>query len=238
LLNPQQLIFDWTPPVVPAFDNFLAGQNAEVVAHLREFAAGSLAATSLLLWGAAGSGRTHLLNAAVNGTRAGGRAAFVIAADAIPQQAEPGALYALDDVDRLPADAQGDLFTLYNACRDSHARLLLTSSVPAARAPLRDDLRTRIGSGLILEVRPLADADKPAALAAHAREQGFRLGADVIAFLLTHARRDMGTLVEYLRALDRYSLATKRPVTVPLVKELLVSSTQREIPFQSGSDPN
>ena len=207
--------------MVPAFDNFLPGENAEVVAHLRRYVPGELSSPSLLLWGASGSGRTHLLQASVLAARAQGRSAESIGGDAIPFDAEAGALYALDDVDHLPTDAQGRLFTFYNACRAAGAQLLLAAALPAARLPLRDDLRTRVGAGLILEVRPLADVDKPAALAAYAREQGFDLGADVIAYLLTRGRRDMGALIANLRALDRYSMAMKRPVTVPLVRELL-----------------
>ncbi len=93
--------------------------------------------------------------------------------------------------------------------------------VPPARLPLRDDLRTRLGWGLVYEVVPLADADKPAALAAYARARGFALSADVIAYLLAHGRRDMPTLVATLAALDRHSLATKRPITVPPAGEWL-----------------
>lgn len=223
MVTPQQLILDWATPAVPAFDNFLAGDNAEVVAHVRRFVAGSIEAVSLLVWGAPGSGRTHLLRAAIDAAAGAGRPARTLAPDAIPAAAEPRALYALDDVDQLGPAAQGALFTFYNACRDVGAQLLLSASVPAARTALRDDLRTRIGAGLILEVRPLADDDKPAALAAYAQEQGFRLGSEVIGFLLTRGRRDMGALLANLRALDRYSLATKRPVTVPLVKELLAT---------------
>jgi DnaA family protein len=59
------------------------------------------------------------------------------------------------------------------------------------------------------------------ALAAYARERGFALGDDVIAYLLAHGRRDMRALVATLAALDRLSLAQKRPVTVPLVREWL-----------------
>jgi DnaA family protein len=40
-------------------------------------------------------------------------------------------------------------------------------------------------------------------------------------FLLTRARRDLPTLLATLDALDRYSLETRRPVTVPLARELL-----------------
>lgn len=226
---PQQLILEWARDVAPAFDNFLAGSNAEAIAHLRALAAGRLADTSVLLWGAPGSGKSHLLAAALDAARAGGRTAAIMRMEdleAVERVAEPacveaGALYGIDDVDRLPAAAQGRLFTLYNTCRDQGAQLLLTARVPVAQAPLRDDLRTRIGCGLVMEIKPLTDNDKPAALLAYAREQGFRLTIEVIDFLLTRGRRDMGTLLSTLRALDDYSLSTKRAVTISLVKELL-----------------
>ena len=219
---PRQLILDWSREAAPAFDNFLPGGNGEVLAHLRSLAAGAMAETSVLIWGAPGSGKSHLLQAALAAARAVGRPAAEVRIEEEELPAVmPGALYAIDAVDLLSAPAQGRLFTLYNACRDAGAQLLLAARVPPAAAPLRDDLRTRLGWGLVLELRPLGDADKPAALAAYAREQGFRLTGEVIDFLLTRGRRDMGALLSTLRALDRYSLSTKRPVTIPLVKELL-----------------
>jgi DnaA family protein len=221
-LMPRQLIFEWAREAAPAFDNFLVGSNGEVVTHLRALAAGKLVDTSVLVWGAPGSGKSHLLAAVLAQARAGGRPAFAVDAEMEqPVSVVAGALYAIDDVDELSEAAQGRLFTLYNASRDGQAQLLLSARVPSARAPLRDDLRTRVGWGLVLELKPLTDADKPAALAAYAREQGFRLTNEVIDFLLTRGRRDMGALLSMLRALDRYSLSTKRPVTIPLVKELL-----------------
>lgn len=219
---PQQLILEWKRELAPALDNFLVGGNGEVVAHLRALAAGELKDTSVLVWGAPGSGKSHLMAAVLAQARAGDRLAVALDVEGEqPDNVAAGALYAIDDLDTLSATAQGRLFTLYNACRDAGAQLLVTARVPSAQAPLRDDLRTRLGSGLVLELKPLTDADKPAALAAYAREQGFRLSNEVIDFLLTRGRRDMGALLSTLRALDRYSLSTKRPVTIPLVKELL-----------------
>jgi DnaA family protein len=98
---------------------------------------------------------------------------------------------------------------------------LAASHVPPMALPLRDDLRTRLALGLVLEIQPLADADKPAALAAYARERGFHLSDDVIVYLLAHGRRDMTSLVATLAALDRRSLAMKRNVTVPLLRDWL-----------------
>lgn len=215
---PRQLIFELAGDAAPSFDNFLVGQNAELVAHLRALAANTLAERAVVVWGATGSGKSHLLAAAVASFTG---PAHRVRHAAPPTQVDAAALYAVDDVDTADAGDQANLFTLYNACRECGARLLMTAGTPPLQTRLRDDLRTRIGWGLVLELKPLADADKPAALAAYAEQHGFRLGNEVIAFLLSHVRRDMATLMSTLRALDRYSLSTKRPVTVPLVRELL-----------------
>ena len=80
---------------------------------------------------------------------------------------------------------------------------------------------TRLATGLTYRVAPLTDAEKHSALKAHARVRGFRMGEDVTSYLLTHARRDMGSLMAALDALDRYSLETGRPITVPLLKSAI-----------------
>jgi DnaA family protein len=113
------------------------------------------------------------------------------------------------------------LFTLLNALAASGGQWVACAQAPPARLALRDDLRTRLALGLVLEVMPLADADKPLALETYARERGFRLSADVIAYLLAHGRRDMPSLVTTLAALDRHSLATQRSVTIPLLRDWL-----------------
>lgn len=218
----QQLIFDLAAPVAPTFASFVAGPNAEAVAVLARAAAGQVAETAILVWGPPGAGRTHLLRAAVAAAAPGRSAAFhADPATAPAEPPAPGALVAVDDVDGADPAAQARLFTLFNGLQASGGQLVAAAAGPPARLPLRDDLRTRLGWGLVYEVAPLTDADKPAALARFARERGFRLGDDVIAYLLVHGRRDMGALVATLTALDRYALAGKRQVTVPLLREWL-----------------
>ena len=85
----------------------------------------------------------------------------------------------------------------------------------------RRDLATRLATGLTYRVLGLTDEEKRAALAAHARSRGFALADEVSAYLLNHARRDMGSLMAALDSLDRYSLETGRAITVPLLKAAL-----------------
>ena len=150
----------------------------------------------------------------------GDRSSFARTPTSLPSDPPaPSALVLVDAVDRADAAAQGRLFTLYNALKATGGTLVATAEMPPARMPLRDDVRSRLGWGLVYEVLPLADDAKPAALASYARSRGFALGDDVIAYLLAHGRRDMTSLMTTLAALDRHSLASKRPITTPLLRE-------------------
>jgi DnaA family protein len=86
---------------------------------------------------------------------------------------------------------------------------------------LRDDVRTRLGAGLVFQLRLLSDEEKAEALSGHASGRGFTLPTELIQYLLHHGRRDLPSLMAVVDALDEYSLQTKRPVTLPLLREVL-----------------
>lgn len=218
----EQLTFELAAFEPPTFANFVTGPNALAVAHLGQAARGELRETGFIVWGAPGSGRTHLLRAAV-GEALGRRPALYCAdpTEAPTEPPGPEALVAVDDIDAADAAAQGRLFTLFNRLQETAGQLLAAAAAPPGRLTLRDDLRTRLGWGLVFELVPLADADKPEALSRYAEERGLRLSPEVIGYLLAHGRRDMKTLVATLAALDRHSLAVRRPITVPLLRDWL-----------------
>ena len=194
----RQLLLDFTRAPAPTFENFVHGGNAELFHALESAARGELAERVLYMWGETGAGKTHLARAFERAVQGRGR------------------YRVIDDVERLDDAAQACLF---NDVLDRAFDFLLVTATAAPRdVPIRRDLATRLATGLTYRVVPLTDGEKSAALAAHARTRGFALSEDVAAYLLTHARRDMGSLMATLDALDRYSLETGRPVTVPLLK--------------------
>ena len=128
---------------------------------------------------------------------------------------------AADDVQHLDMVGQIALFDLFNRFRSSGGTLLAAGDRPPAELPLREDLRTRLGSGLVLRLQPLSDEEKAAALSEHAHQRGFRIAPELIEYVLHHVKRDMGTQMAVVAELDRVSLERKRPITLPLVREVL-----------------
>jgi DnaA family protein len=183
------------------------------------------------VWGGPGSGRSHLLKGTVAALQREGAAATYVACTGgirLASGLERVDCVALDDVDRLDDEGQVAVFDLYNALRERGGALLASAAVPPAQLTLREDLATRLAWGLVYQVHALSDEAKVQALADHAASRGFQLAPEVSEFLLTRARRDLPTLLATLEALDRYSLETRRPVTVPLARELLHSAGRQD----------
>jgi len=224
----EQLTFELAPVEAPSLANFVPGANAELLARLADLVGPSPGAdTCVVIWGAAGSGKTHLLRACVTAAAASGRAALYSAGELADDAAQRlhGALIAIDDVDRTSPASQGTLFTLYNLLATRGNQLVVGASMPPARMPIREDLRTRLGQGLVYEVVALSDREKADAMARFAASRGFALSTEVIDYLLARGRRDLTSLLASLASLDRHSLAQRRPITVPLVREWLAQNS-------------
>ena len=223
----KQLTLDIRPDTPPTLENFVAGANVELISMLSLLAssttAAQLPARHIYVWGTAGSGRSHLLRATVAMARGSGRKTHLFAAaqvdDALPDT--PNALVAVDDVEQLSPEAQIALFNAFNRSRNSGQSLLLSGPTAPLGLVLREDLRTRIGQSLIYEVRPLNDEARATILATQAERRGLRLADEVADFLLRHGRRDLSSLLAVLDALDAASLERKRPITLPLLREMM-----------------
>lgn len=221
----SQLLLDIAPDSQPTLDNFVAGRNLELLSALRHALAGSSSERTFYLWGEQGSGKSHLLQACV---RAAQQSA-VYAQGSVPQFAE---VVAVDDVEQLDEAAQIELFDLYNRMRDNGGMLLVSGGCAPLHLKLRDDLRTRLGWGLVYQVHGLSDEEKAQALAQHAQSRGFALPPEVTQYLLRHGRRDLPSLMAALDALDEHSLRLHRAPSVPLLKEVLDGQPEAKL---SGS---
>ena len=213
----SQLLLDIVPGWQPTLDNFVTGRNLELLSVLRHALAGGSSERSFYLWGETGSGRSHLLQACVRAAL-DARHSANYAQGSVPQPAEA---VAVDDAECLEDAAQIELFNIYNRMRDSGGLLLVSGTQAPLHLTLRDDLRTRLGWGLVYQVHGLSDEEKKQALMQHAQSRGFALPPEVTQYLLRHGRRDLPSLMAALDALDEYSLRLHRAPSVPLLKEIL-----------------
>lgn len=183
---------------MPSLHNFVIGKNEEALASLQDTLNGNPSNRFIYLWGGEGSGKTHLLLAA-----------------------QTLGAHIADDVHTLNETAQIALFDTYNHIK-ADGGILITAGLHApSQMGLRADLATRLAWGLVYQLHPLSDDEKAQALQAHAKERGIKLPDEVIAYCLRYLRRDLPTLMAVLDALDEWSLVTKKPVTVPMLKKLL-----------------
>jgi DnaA family protein len=218
----QQLVLELAPPAAPTLENFFSGPNEAVVAALRDALANGEGERVVYLFGEPGSGKTHLLRAAVREAETLGQTALYVGAPHTALTALPDCdVLAVDDIERLDIVSQLALFDAFNVLRAGRGRMFGAGTQPAAELLLREDLRTRLGSGLSLRLAPLNDEEKAAALTWHAARRGLRLAPEIVVYVFTHFSRDMGTQIAVLDALDRHSLEHKRPVTLPLLREAL-----------------
>ena len=220
-----QIPLDFFVAETPDFNNFVVGTNQELVTRLRAITLPRSAndPAAICLWGGPRCGKTHLLSALV-GARA--RDALMLRSDDV-FPADPfidARLLCVDDADALAAEQQAWLFTAFNHVAQNGGVTVVSGSTPPGTWSVRDDIRTRLGSGLIFENVPIPQDDLPPALSDYAQRRGWRLSEDVLTYLLSHSRRDISSLCQTLVGLDRLSLALKRPITVPLVRAFLLES--------------
>ena len=201
----QQLLLDLLPPPAPTFDNFVIGQNGEAYGALHDWLDDPAGPTCFLLWGERNCGRKHLLASAKV---------------ALPN------IFCKWDIETLDDARQIALFNTFNSQKLAGGKLLVSSLQPPAALNVREDLRTRLGSGLVYRLHALSDDEKRAALIERAGGQGLKLSDEILDYIFRHVRRDMGTLVALIDALDRFTLLHKRALTLPLLRNLLQDTLQ------------
>lgn len=224
----KQLALDIGLAPEPTLDAFLGRANGAVLARLQAaVAADAENRVPVYLWGATGTGKTHLLRAA--------RAALVEAGAAVgwlDGRAGQGADYLpawdaifIDDVHLLDARLQHVAFNwlIHALTPGGHggSAVFAAGLLPPTDLPVRADLSSRLAWGDVYELHLPSDPERRAALQAAAQARGLRLPEQVVGYLLTHFARDLGSQMQLLQRLDRFALQEKRAITVPLVKAML-----------------
>jgi DnaA family protein len=230
----RQLALDVRLDDHAVFASFHRGPNALLVASLEEMAAGRGLPVAWI-WGAAGSGRSHLLQASVARAHERGAstaylplAAIVASPATVLDGLDRFDLVAIDDVGAVAGNAEWEraLFRLYEGLGARGGRLAAAAHSPPGQAGLAlPDLASRLAAGAVFRLEQLSDADRLSALQRRAEWRGLTLPDDTAQFLLARVERDAASLFGLLDRLDRAALVAQRRLTIPFVKSVLASGS-------------
>jgi DnaA family protein len=213
-----------------SFDNFVSERAELILSSLRALILGD-GEIQIGLWGAASTGKTHLLNASADFARANGvlmqiyDATQLLHCDAGEFEGFSHCdVLAIDNLDALAGQAEWEarFYQVINRCRDGEYRFLYSMTDRPENLPARlDDFRSRLQWGLLLQLPAIDDADIRQILRIRAGLLGIELSDEVISYLMTRHARDLAEQVAILQHLDGVSLSQQRKITIPLVKQAL-----------------
>ena len=225
-----QLPFDFGERADLALASFFPGENRALLALLDLIAKGR-ASHTVYFWGAGAAGKTHLLQAACHeSARHGLRAAYI----PLGSRAELSVaiLHDLGEIDLICVDDihlisgrpawQRGLVWLYDELRERRHSLLISGSVAPARIRLEtEDLKSRLASDQVFQIRPPDDELKGRILRQWARRRSCELSAEVLQYLIHRVDRDLARLIALLEQIDHAALTEKRRITIPFVRAII-----------------
>ncbi len=222
--EPRQIPLLMRSEDLATWDNWLSRPET---ATLEQLLRGQVPEHSAYVWGREGMGKSHILQACCDAE--GPDARYIPLRDLVdfaPEQvladAEIARLIAIDDIDCVESRAgwQEALFALFNASRETGAQLLVTAdNAPQQLLEALPDLRSRLSSLPVFQMPRFTEDHIAALLALRGVEAGIELSEDVARYCSLRLPRHPRAVVSFINQLDQLSLAQRRAVTIPFVRE-------------------
>lgn len=206
------------------------------LAQLRAVAVGA-SHDWIYLQGATGTGKTHQALATCSSAEQAGRLPTYVPLAAVSGRVrdaleglEHRDLVALDGLDAVAGDRDDEvaLFDFHNRARATGVTVLYTAQqAPGDMGLVVPDLRSRLGQCVRVVLQALDEEGRAAVLRDRALRRGLAIDEAAIDWLLSHSGRELGGLITLMDWLDRESLAAKRRITVPFLRQVLEDGRPR-----------
>ena len=222
----KQLPINFSFYEIKSFFNYIPGDNIFIIETLRRVA-NENSHNLIFLVGATSSGKTHLCLSTYEESK---KNKLYYTAENINklnrEDIEDLELLILDDFDIIinNHNLEETLFYIMNDLIIRKKSIFLTSSIPANEINFKlKDLKTRVCSDQILEIKELDDSEKINLLYKIAKNRGWILSDKVSKFILNHFDRDLYFLCNVIKSIDERSLSEKKNITIPFIKKIIKS---------------
>ena len=229
------------------FDSFVIGPSNRF-AHAAALSVAETPARSynpLFVYGSAGLGKTHLLQAIAQYIRENypGYQVRYISTEtllnefliAIRNNTQPEFKRRYREIDVLLVDdiqfiegkeqLQEEFFHTFNTLHDAQRQIVLSSDRPPdAIATLEDRLRSRFKMGLITDIQPPDFETRLAILQKKGEQAGSRVPPDVLNFIATNITYNIRELEGALIRVNAYAALNNAELTVDLASEILADT--------------
>ena len=225
------------------FDQFACGNcNQLAFSSAKQVAEGSIPANPLLIYGASGLGKSHLLNAIGHQVLSRNQAARVIYSSAdrfmhtfteclktnqmheFREYFGSADLLLMDDMQRLAHKERSQLefLNFYDMLANRQVPIVLAcNQPPATLIGFSDELLSRLSGGLVVELSAPDYETKRAIIEKLAVRHGITLGEDVSHFIANIQTKCVRELEGIVIRLSTYSALQNAAVTLPMAKHYL-----------------
>ena len=233
------------------FETFVVGKSNELAfaasKSIAENPSGSF--NPLFIYGGAGLGKTHLIQAIGQEIRAKGRRLKVVymSADSFVTELITSIRYdrmqqfrdryrsvdalLLDDIQFLAGKerTQEEFFHTFNALYEAQKQIVFTSDAPPKDIPtLEERLRSRFEWGLIADIQPPDLETKMAILQRKAEGEKIDLPHDVCTYIAQKTKSNVRELEGALVKLTAFSSLTHVPITISMAQQVLRDLLQKQ----------
>lgn len=218
-------------------DNFISGENEQVLNHIRSILDGSspyeqTSQRISVVTSNKSAGKTHLLIGACDYAEKVGLSSQYMDLELLKNM-PPEILSTYCDKSLLCIDNlqmveksfewQKAVFDVINQFieNDRHLLLIASTLAPENIEYSLPDLKTRLAWGINFSLFELNDLDKQHAISMHLASLGLVFSEDIVPFIFKRCTRDMSKIDKLVQTLDEASLQNKRKITIPFIKQIL-----------------
>lgn len=226
----EQLTFDLGHRSALGRDDFLiADNNRDAVSWIDLWP--EWPAPALILYGPAACGKTHLAAVWSDRTKAVSIPPQSLSTENADILFAKGEHFLIDPVDTWIGDraAETTLFHLYNLAKENKRTILMTMRNPPVRLSFAiPDLASRLRAAPGIAIHAPDEMLLGAVLVKMFADRQIQITEDVLNYILPRMERSFAAARDLVGKADQLALAEKRPVSVPVIRHVLMTQATDE----------